>query len=60
MAISEQTLQTFPADFVFGAATASFQIEGATTEGGRSASIWDARASINCRPCVPAMRDCAS
>jgi beta-glucosidase len=41
MAISEQTLQTFPADFVFGAATASFQIEGATTEGGRSASIWD-------------------
>jgi beta-glucosidase len=31
----------FPADFRWGAATASYQIEGATDEGGRSESIWD-------------------
>ncbi|MGN6415836.1 GH1 family beta-glucosidase [Flexivirga sp.] len=31
----------FPADFVFGAATASYQIEGAVAEGGRRPSIWD-------------------
>lgn len=28
-------------DFLWGAATAAFQIEGASTEGGREASIWD-------------------
>ncbi|MCF6367867.1 GH1 family beta-glucosidase [Rhizobium halophilum] len=32
----------FPADFIFGVATASFQIEGATKEDGRKPSIWDA------------------
>ncbi|WP_433702122.1 GH1 family beta-glucosidase [Nocardiopsis sp. CA-288880] len=31
----------FPEGFLWGAATASFQIEGATTEGGRGRSIWD-------------------
>ncbi|KYH43293.1 beta-galactosidase [Branchiibius sp. NY16-3462-2] len=30
-----------PAGFVFGAATASYQIEGAVAEGGRTPSIWD-------------------
>lgn len=33
--------QTFPADFLFGASTASYQIEGAVKEGGRTPSIWD-------------------
>ena len=31
----------FPPGFVWGAATAAFQIEGANTEDGRSPSIWD-------------------
>jgi beta-glucosidase len=31
----------FPAGFTWGAATASYQIEGAVTEGGRGASSWD-------------------
>ncbi|MER7005065.1 GH1 family beta-glucosidase [Dactylosporangium sp. NPDC000555] len=32
---------TFPPGFLWGAATASYQIEGAATEGGRTPSIWD-------------------
>ncbi len=31
----------FPADFVWGAATSSYQIEGAVHEDGRSSSVWD-------------------
>src|SRR5579885_1097957 len=31
----------FPADFTWGTATASYQIEGAVHEDGRGASIWD-------------------
>ncbi|MEU6997325.1 GH1 family beta-glucosidase [Nonomuraea sp. NPDC046570] len=31
----------FPEEFVWGAATASYQIEGAVKEGGRGRSIWD-------------------
>eukprot|EP01032_Pedospumella_encystans_P030655 gene30655-biopygen25186 len=32
----------FPGDFLFGVATASFQIEGASKADGRKPSIWDA------------------
>ncbi|WP_167978659.1 GH1 family beta-glucosidase [Lentzea indica] len=37
----EREVLTFPPDFLWGAATAAFQIEGATTADGRGASIWD-------------------
>ncbi len=38
--------RTFPADFLFGAATAAYQIEGAAHEDGRTDSIWDAFARV--------------
>lgn len=31
----------FPTGFIWGAATASYQVEGAAAEGGRTPSIWD-------------------
>lgn len=36
----------FPKDFLFGAATAAYQIEGAAFEDGRTASVWDAFARV--------------
>nr|WP_156742163.1 GH1 family beta-glucosidase [Occultella aeris] len=35
------TGRRFGADFVWGSATAAYQVEGAATEGGRGPSIWD-------------------
>jgi beta-glucosidase len=40
------TLATFPQDFVWGTATASYQVEGAVREDGRGASIWDTFSAI--------------
>lgn len=41
MTSSRASGRTFPADFLWGSATASYQIEGAVTEDGRGPSIWD-------------------
>jgi beta-glucosidase len=40
-ALSGPELLQFPADFMWGCATASYQIEGAVNEDGRKPSVWD-------------------
>ncbi len=38
---AEPSSRTFPVNFLWGSATASYQVEGAVKEGGRGPSIWD-------------------
>ena len=35
------TIESFPSDYVWGAATAAYQIEGAWKEDGKGESVWD-------------------
>src|SRR5579864_8881487 len=39
--MSTARIDSFPSDFIWGAATASYQIEGAVYEDGRGESVWD-------------------
>ncbi len=41
MRSGEPTIEGLPDDFIWGTATAAYQIEGAVHEGGRGPSIWD-------------------
>ena len=41
MTMRSEARSAFPEDFLWGAATASYQIEGAGDADGRSDSIWD-------------------
>ena len=40
-AVAGTTERSFPQGFVWGSASASYQVEGAVTEDGRGVSIWD-------------------
>src|SRR2546422_2483416 len=46
MMVDSPVSSVFPADFLWGTATASYQIEGAASEDGRGLSIWDQFAAI--------------
>ena len=41
MTMTEHAAITFPDGFLWGAATAAYQIEGAAHDGGRGLSVWD-------------------
>ena len=39
--MTQQAAATFPKDFLWGAATSAYQVEGAAAEDGRGPSVWD-------------------
>jgi beta-glucosidase len=41
IAMTNQPTRPFPSDFVWGASTAAYQVEGAALEDGRGESVWD-------------------
>ncbi|MGA2470156.1 MAG: GH1 family beta-glucosidase [Solirubrobacteraceae bacterium] len=41
MSIAASPAATFPNGFLWGSATAAYQVEGAASEGGRGPSVWD-------------------
>ncbi|XP_027113904.1 beta-glucosidase 11 [Coffea arabica] len=45
--LENYTRSDFPADFVFGAGTSAYQVEGAAFEDGRTPSTWDTFAHAN-------------
>ncbi|GDY14532.1 beta-glucosidase [Planctomycetota bacterium] len=49
----------FPAGFLWGAATAAYQIEGAATAGGRKPSVWDTFSKTPGRVCTGETGDIA-
>jgi len=49
---------SFPATFLWGAATACYQIEGATTADGRGPSVWDMMSRKEATVCAPTSRTC--
>ena len=42
-AVQQITAGKFPKDFLWGSATASYQVEGAFDKDGRTPSIWDSQ-----------------
>nr|XP_053617030.1 myrosinase 1-like [Plodia interpunctella] len=52
----QDVIRHFPKDFLFGTATASYQVEGAWDEDGKSENIWDRMTHEN--PCSTA--DCSN
>jgi hypothetical protein len=52
-ALAARAAAELPADFVRGAATTAYQIEGAVAADGRRPCIWDTFAATPARPGVP-------
>ena len=54
---ARQDWRRFPSDFLWGVATAAFQVEGGVEDGGRGPSIWDAWAADGGMVGTPVIRE---